>query len=82
MKDLEEVDHMVEEKFVSLFDQMAEKIRKNSKQEGIREGMQQGRRVTRLLVKNPNLTDEELNEKTGCDIEDIRQIRRGLIEIN
>ena len=86
MKDLEEVDHMVEEKFVSLFDQMAEKIRKNSKQEGIREGMQQGMqqgmRVTQLLVKKTNLTDEELNEKTGCDIEYISQIRPGLIQIN
>lgn len=73
---------MVEEKFTSWFDELAEKVRQKSMVEGMRQGMQQGMQVTYLLTKNPGLSDEELNERTGCDVESIRKIRKEIMELS
>lgn len=82
LKDMEEVNDMVEEKFTSWFDELAEKVRQKSMVEGMRQGMQQGMQVTYLLTKNPGLSDEELNERTGCDVESIRKIRKEIMELS
>lgn len=82
LKDMEEVNDMVEEKFTSWFDELAEKVRQKSMVEGMQQGMQQGMQVTYLLTKNPGLSDEELNERTGCDVESIRKIRKEIMELS
>lgn len=81
---MEEVDIMIEEKFTTWLEDMEQKAVQKGIQEGmqkgIQEGIQEGTRITYLLTQNPNLSDENISEKYGYDLETIRKIRKDLME--